>query len=211
MATAIGVNSAVTATLGSTVERATLAHIQTMICEVIEGPTSERILSATRRSKPVSFQGVVSRKVPRMRMMLSEKYCEVTASCSTMPNTALTTRGKSAVTVMWTGRVTHQKTIQARRPTAWAPGPVSDEARNAVENAYSAGPRMTHAILLGSREGLFIGCVLSVVWRRNGALRRVCRYVATVLLAWPLGASYARLSSKLLVKTRYRERALYES
>ena len=68
--TAIGVKIATTTTLGIILDNTTAASSQTVICDFMEGPISERALSEILLSRPISDQGAVSRQEPKIRMML---------------------------------------------------------------------------------------------------------------------------------------------
>jgi len=79
-----------------------------VICDLMEGPIRDSALSEILLSSPISDQGAVSRQEPKIRIMLLDEYCEMTFSIGTMSNRALMTTGRSAVTVISTGLVTHQ-------------------------------------------------------------------------------------------------------
>ena len=117
----MGQNRETTAIFGNTVENSILATSHTIICDLIVGPTIESTFRAIRRSSPVDFHGIVSRQEPKIKIILSEKYLEVTLSIGIILNNAFAIIGTNAVTVMFTGWVTHQKIIQINTPIASAP------------------------------------------------------------------------------------------
>ncbi len=138
--TAIGVNKAHTMTFGKTVDNATLATSQTVTCDFIDGPTTDRAFSAMRRSRPVTTHVIVRSPEPKIKIILSDAYCAVTDAIGTIAKIAFAKTGTIPVTAICTGRVIHQKIIHKSVPTACAPGTVSAPPRANAVTAKISGP-----------------------------------------------------------------------
>jgi hypothetical protein len=129
-----------TATFGIILESTILAINQTVICDFIEEPIRESAFKEMRRSKPVAAQGKVRRPEPKISMILSDAYCDVIVDIGTTIRNAFVIMGNVAVTVMFTGRVIHQKIIHREIPTACAPEVVSAFESSKTVKAKMVGP-----------------------------------------------------------------------
>ena len=117
-----------------------VANSQTITWDFMEGPTTERTFSAIRRSRPMEAQGWIIRPDAKTRTMLSLEYCEMMSAMGTMFKNALAIAGISAVIVICTGRVIHQKIIQSETPIAWAPTVPKIPDNVAIERTNRRGP-----------------------------------------------------------------------
>jgi hypothetical protein len=77
---------------------------------------------------------------PKIRIILSDEYCEIMVDMGTTDRNELATTGTMAVTVIFIGRVIHQKIIQNEIPTACAPEVVSEFESSRTVRAKMAGP-----------------------------------------------------------------------
>ena len=104
----MGVIKAQTTTLGIRLLRMMLDSSQTVIWLFMEGPIKDRAFREIRLSRPIPLQGTVKKPEPRIRIMLSEKYWAMMVFMGMTSKRALATMGTKAVTVILTGRDTHQ-------------------------------------------------------------------------------------------------------
>ena len=106
----------------------------------MEGPTTDSTFSAIRRSRPMDAQGMMIRPEAKTRTILSQEYWEMTSVMGTMFRNAFTSAGSSAVMVMWTGRVIHQKIIHRETPIACAPAVPNTPVRPKLLTTSRIGP-----------------------------------------------------------------------
>ena len=140
MARAVGVNTATTTALGSTIENRVAARNHTVIWLFMEGPIKARHRRAIRWSRPIFSQGRVSRVAANSRTMLLEAYWASRWSMGARLRKALATTGTRAVTVSPTGRVIHQKIIHRDTPRAQAPPAPKVPAKTHRQSKSSPGP-----------------------------------------------------------------------